>query len=122
MGERATLMHAPRTGVRCTQRTHDTSMSESDPRLELLWRSLANVIDPEIGLDIVTLGLVYGVTIDDDVARVTHTLTTPGCPMERLITDGIRAAAGDVVGVRQVETDLVWDPAWHSGMIAPNAW
>lgn len=99
-----------------------TSMSESDPRLELLWRSLANVIDPEIGLDIVTLGLVYGVTIDDDVARVTHTLTTRGCPMERLITDGIRTAASDVEGIRAVETELVWDPAWHSGMIAPNAW
>ena len=97
-------------------------MSESDPRLELLWRELARVIDPEIGLDIVTLGLVYGVSIDGDVARVTHTLTTRGCPMERLITDGIRAVAGSVDGIRQVETELVWDPAWNSGMIAPNAW
>ena len=97
-------------------------MSESDPRLELLWRSLATVIDPEIGLDIVTLGLVYGVTVDDDVALVTHTLTTRGCPMERLITDGIRTAAAAVDGIRRVETELVWDPAWHSGMIAPNAW
>ena len=97
-------------------------MSESDPRLELLWRSLAHVIDPEIGLDIVTLGLVYGATVDGDVARVTHTLTTPGCPMERIITDGIRAAASSVDGIRRVETELVWDPAWHSGMIAPSAW
>ena len=105
-----------------TQRTLRTSMSESDPRLELLWRSLARVIDPEIGLDIVSLGLVYGVTIDADVARITHTLTTRGCPMERLITDGIRTAAAEVGGIRQVETELVWDPAWHSGMIAPNAW
>jgi metal-sulfur cluster biosynthetic enzyme len=97
-------------------------MSESDARVELLWRSLATVIDPEIGLDIVTLGLVYGATVDDDVACVTHTLTTRGCPMERLITDGIRTAAAAVDGVRRVETKLVWDPAWHSGMIAPNAW
>ena len=97
-------------------------MSESDPRLELLWRSLARVIDPEIGLDIVTLGLVYGATVDGDVARVTHTLTTPGCPMERIITDGIGAAASSVDGIRRVETELVWDPAWHSGMIAPSAW
>ena len=97
-------------------------MSESDPRLELLWRSLARVIDPEIGLDIVTLGLVYAVTVDGAVVRVTHTLTTRGCPMERLITDGIRAAATSVDGIRHVKTELVWDPAWHSGMIAPNAW
>lgn len=93
-----------------------------DARVAAAWESLTMVVDPEIGLDIVTLGLVYGVTIDGDVARVTHTLTTRGCPMERLITDGIRSAAGGVTGIRHVETDLVWDPAWHSGMIAPNAW
>jgi metal-sulfur cluster biosynthetic enzyme len=42
--------------------------------------------------------------------------------MERLITDGIRTAAAGVDGIRHVETRLVWDPAWNSGMIAPNAW
>ena len=97
-------------------------MRVSDPRIELLWRALATVIDPEIGLDIVTLGLVYGVAIDDGVARITHTLTTPGCPMERIITDGIRSAAAAVEEIRRVETELVWQPEWHSGMIAPNAW
>jgi metal-sulfur cluster biosynthetic enzyme len=97
-------------------------MSEPDPRIELLWRALALVIDPEIGLDIVTLGLVYGVEVRDDVAWITHTLTTPGCPMERLITDGIRGAAMQVDGICGVETRIVWEPAWHSGMIAPNAW
>ena len=97
-------------------------MGASDPRIELLWRQLANIIDPEIGLDIVTIGLVYGVEIEDDVARITHTLTTRGCPMERLITDGIRAAALEVDDICGVETMLVWEPAWHSGMIAPGAW
>ena len=96
--------------------------SGEDPRTDALRQALTTVIDPEIGLDIVTLGLVYGVAVDDDVARVTHTLTTRGCPMERLITDGIRTAAGDLEGIRRVETELVWDPAWHSGMIAPSAW
>jgi metal-sulfur cluster biosynthetic enzyme len=97
-------------------------MSASDPRIELLWRQLANVIDPEIGLDIVTLGLVYGVEVRDDVAWITHTLTTRGCPMDRLITDGIRAAAAQADDIRGVETTLVWEPEWHSGMIAPGAW
>jgi metal-sulfur cluster biosynthetic enzyme len=97
-------------------------MSESDPRIEVLWRNLATVIDPEIGLDIVTLGLVYGVQVTEDVAVITHTLTTPGCPMERIITDGIRAAVMQTEGICGVETHIVWEPAWHSGMIAPNAW
>lgn len=97
-------------------------MSESDPRLDALWTALATVVDPELGLDIVTLGLVYDADIDADVVHVTHTLTTPGCPMERVITDGIRAAAMEVDGVCGVETRIVWDPAWHPGMIARDAW
>ena len=79
------------------------------------------VIDPEVGLDIVTMGLVYGVVVHDDVARVTHTLTTPGCPMEKIITDSILGAASLVEGVARVETNLVWEPAWHPGMIAPDS-
>ena len=92
--------------------------SNEDPRTDALRQALTTVIDPEIGLDIITLGLVYELEVRDDVARVVHTLTTPGCPMERIITDGIRSAAGMVEGVRRVETELVWEPAWHPGMIA----
>jgi metal-sulfur cluster biosynthetic enzyme len=97
-------------------------MSETESRIDALWNALATVIDPELGLDIVTLGLVYGVEIHEDVAWITHTLTTPGCPMARNITEAIRGAAMLADGIRGVETCLVWDPAWHAGMIAPNAW
>jgi metal-sulfur cluster biosynthetic enzyme len=100
----------------------DDGMGEADPRLELLWRALATVIDPEIGLDIVTLGLVYGVAVREDVAWITHTLTTPGCPLERIIADGIRGAVLQVDDICGVETRIVWEPAWHPGMIAPGAW
>lgn len=97
-------------------------MPAENSQLAALWTALGTVIDPELGLDVVTLGLVYGVEVDDGtVARITYTLTTPGCPMERVITDGVRNAALAVEGIARVDTHIVWDPAWHPGMIAPNA-
>ena len=80
------------------------------------------VIDPEVGLDIVTMGLVYDVAIPGHVVHVTHTLTSRGCPLEAAITEGIRDAVGFVRGVEGVETHLVWEPAWHPGMIAKDDW
>jgi metal-sulfur cluster biosynthetic enzyme len=87
-----------------------------------VWRALSTVIDPEIGLDIVSVGLVYGVECLDDVVQVRFTLTTPGCPMQAVIGDGIRNAVGGVAGVGEVISDLVWEPAWHPGMIREDAW
>ncbi|NOS69445.1 MAG: metal-sulfur cluster assembly factor [Verrucomicrobia bacterium] len=79
--------------------------------------TLRQVIDPEIGCNIVDLGLIYNVAITGGSVRVTMTLTTPGCPMGESIAAGVQHALLSLEGVTDAEVEVVWDPPWHPAMM-----
>ncbi len=84
-------------------------------------KALAEVIDPELGIDIVALGLIYGVEITGDNVRVEMTLTTPGCPLAPVIDRLIQDKVGSVNNVKNVSLYLVWDPPWTPQLMSPSA-
>jgi len=79
--------------------------------------ALRDVIDPELGLNIIDLGLVYDIEVDGDVANIHMTLTSPGCPMGPHILSETKAAAETVDGVNHAEIILVWEPYWTEDRI-----
>ena len=81
-------------------------------RAEAIWAALSTVEDPELGIDVVSLGLVYEVDVVGDRGRVTYTLTTMGCPVAPVIEHDIATAALEVDGVERVDMELVFDPPW----------
>src|ERR1700676_4422862 len=80
------------------------------PTEDDVMEALSNVIDPELGLDFVELGLIYGVEVDDGKVRVTFTLTTPGCPIGPQVTEQIEEFVGELEGVKTIESEMVFTP------------
>ncbi|MHC5250925.1 metal-sulfur cluster assembly factor [Listeria kieliensis] len=80
---------------------------------ENIMGALEQVIDPELGIDIVNIGLVYDVDLDaDGLCTVTMTLTTMGCPLAGILTDQVHAALADIPEVKDTHVDIVWNPPW----------
>lgn len=84
-------------------------------------RALSTVEDPELGLDIVSLGLVYRVECDSGRVRVVYSLTSMGCPLGPMIDREIRLVLSRVDGVESVETELVFDPPWSPEKMSDDA-
>ena len=80
--------------------------------------ALRSVIDPEVGLDIVSMGLVYGLELTPETVRVRMTLTSRGCPMGEVLTGMAAEALSGVSGGRAVDLQLVWSPPWSPEMIS----
>ena len=79
--------------------------------------ALRQVMDPEIGCNVVDLGLIYDVAITGPNVTVQMTLTTPGCPMSESIAQGAQWALLGIPGVEDAAVELVWDPPWQPAMM-----
>jgi metal-sulfur cluster biosynthetic enzyme len=79
--------------------------------------ALRQVIDPEIGCNIVDLGLIYNIDVADAKVSVQMTLTTPGCPMGESIAQGAQWAVLGLAGVEEAAVEIVWDPPWQPAMM-----
>jgi len=87
-------------------------METSSVTVQAIWDTLAQILDPEYGIPITDLGLIYDVRVDNGEVEVAMTLTTPACPAGTVILDGARHAIAALPGVRASQVFLVWDPQW----------
>ena len=92
------------------------------PTKEEVTEALTNVIDPELGLDFVELGLVYDVEIEEGgEVYVTFTLTSPGCPIGPQVSEQMKEYVGEVEGVSKVHLKMVFTPPWSPDMMSEEA-
>ena len=91
------------------------------PSKEEVTEALTNVIDPELGLDFVDLGLVYEVEVEEDEVYVTFTLTSPGCPIGPQVSDQMKEYVGELEGVAKVHPKMVFTPAWTPELMSEDA-
>lgn len=88
---------------------------------EKVWETLSNCYDPEIPVNIVDLGFVYDVQINNSTINVKMTLTTKGCPMHSQITQDVKSKLMLVDGVTDANVEIIWDPPWNPEMISASA-
>jgi metal-sulfur cluster biosynthetic enzyme len=83
--------------------------------------ALSKVIDPEIGLNIVDVGLVYRVEVFDDHIEIDFTLTSPGCPLADTIMQDMYTQVHEATGVENIQSNLVWNPPWSLDFMSEEA-
>lgn len=88
---------------------------------EQVFDALRDVIDPELGLDFVELGLVYTAEVDANTVTVTFTLTTPACPIGPQVSEQMKEFVGELDGVDEVVTNMVFTPPWTPEMMSEDA-
>ena len=103
--------------------THDmTGTNDRDEHVrQAILTALRSVWDPELGLDVVSLGLVYDIRVDDDRVDIDMTLTTPGCPVSEQLPLEAERAASDALDGLPVAVHVVWDPPWTPQRLSAGA-
>ncbi len=98
-----------------------TTYTHAMVSIEDVTDALREVIDPELGLDFVELGLIYEVTVDDGSVTVTYTLTSPGCPIGPQVSEQIEEFVGELEGVQDVQPIMTFSPPWTPERMSEDA-
>ena len=99
----------------------ESESSSSELTQENILKVLSEVYDPEIPIDIVNLGLIYGIDIDGSKVNIRMTMTAPGCPASTQIAGESKMLVEEMPGVESVEIELVWDPPWDPSRMSEEA-
>ena len=91
------------------------------PTKDDVYEALSNVIDPELGLDFVELGLVYEIEVEGPEVFITFTLTSPGCPIGPQVSDQMKEFVSELDGVQEVHPKMVFSPPWTPDMMSEDA-
>jgi metal-sulfur cluster biosynthetic enzyme len=91
------------------------------PSVDEVTEALTNVIDPELGLDFVELGLVYEVAVEEADVHVTFTLTSPGCPIGPQVSEQMKEFVGELDGVENVHPHMTFNPPWTPDLMSEDA-
>jgi metal-sulfur cluster biosynthetic enzyme len=122
MSEQAELNESPAGAWEPTgPNGREGASADRETLKEQVLEALKNVVDPELGINIVDLGLVYGVDIQGSSVHITYTLTTMGCPIGPLIEAEMKQFLSGVDGVDQVEAEMVLRPPWTPEMMSDEA-
>lgn len=88
---------------------------------DAVFNAVKEIIDPEVGINIVDMGLIYGVDIEAETVNITMTLTSPGCPAGGQLINGTQHVTQQLEGVEEVNINVVWTPRWTPEMMTEEA-
>ncbi|GIX45992.1 MAG: hypothetical protein KatS3mg131_0203 [Candidatus Tectimicrobiota bacterium] len=91
------------------------------PEKEAVYQALKQIYDPEVGINIVDMGLIYDLALEGNKVVVTMTLTSPGCPAGPLILTQVEQKLKALEGVEDVDINVVWSPPWSPDLLSEDA-